>query len=200
MKIKGTETIAIPVPEQFRKDWQSIVYAWIDENNDEYPDAVIESVDPNIDYYKRYDGESLMEGEIEVTLGFYRDASSVELPLQKGSKTVKLKEFLENVVTTEVVVCIPPQIIAEKPELHNFVESLKDEYKIDTAMKLSCTLESWKDYIVAILTIDAHMYDVETLPLYSNQEALNVVLELEVDKITTHLAEYERAMINIILK
>lgn len=45
MKIKGTETIAIPVPEQFRKNWQSIVYAWIDENNDEYPDAVIESVD-----------------------------------------------------------------------------------------------------------------------------------------------------------
>ena len=44
------------------------------------------------------------------------------------------------------------------------------------------------------------MYDVEALPLYSNQEALKVVLDLEVDKITTHLAEYERAMINIILK
>lgn len=42
---------------------------------------------------------------------------------------MKLKEFLENVVTTEVVVCIPPQIIAEKPKLHNFVESLKNEYK-----------------------------------------------------------------------
>lgn len=37
---------------------------------------------------------------------------------------MKLKEFLENVATTEVVVCIPPQIITEKPELHNFVESL----------------------------------------------------------------------------
>lgn len=97
-----------------------------------------------------------------------------------------------------------PQIIAEKPELQNFVESLKDEYKIDTAMKLSCALEPWKSYIVAILTIDAHMYDVEALPLYNNQEALDtvldVVLDLEVDKINTHLAEYERAMINIILK
>lgn len=113
---------------------------------------------------------------------------------------MKLKEFLENVITTEVVVCIPPQIIAEKPELHNFVESLKDEYKIDTAMKLSCPLEPWKNYIVAILTIDAHMYDLEALPLYSNQEALDTVLNLEVDKINTHLAEYERAMINIILK
>lgn len=111
-----------------------------------------------------------------------------------------LKEFLENVATTEVVVCIPPQIITEKPELHNFAESLKDKYQIDTAMKLSCTLEPWKNYIVAILTIDAHMYDLEALPLYSNQEALAVVLDLEVDKITTHLAEYERAMINIILK
>lgn len=113
---------------------------------------------------------------------------------------MKLKEFLENIITTEVVVCIPPQIIAEKPELHNFVESLKNEYKIDTAMKLNCTSEPWKNYIVAILTIDAHMYDLEALPLYSNQEALNTVLNLEVDKINTHLAEYERAMINIILK
>lgn len=113
---------------------------------------------------------------------------------------MKLKEFLENVVTTEIVVCIPPQIIAEKQELHNFVESLKDKYKIDTAIKLSCTLEPWKDYIVAILTIDAHMYDLEALPLYSNQETLDVVRDLEVNKIKTHLAEYERAMLNIILK
>lgn len=43
MKIKTTETIVIPVPEQFRNEWQAIVYAWINENNDEYPDAVIES-------------------------------------------------------------------------------------------------------------------------------------------------------------
>ena len=113
---------------------------------------------------------------------------------------MKLKEFLENVITTEVVVCIPPQIIAEKPELHNFVESLKGEYKIDTAMKLSCTLEPWENYIVAILTIDAHMYDLEALPLYNKQEALDTVLNLEVDKIKTHIAEYERAMLNIILK
>lgn len=103
---------------------------------------------------------------------------------------MKLKEFLENVITTEIVVCIPPRIIAEKPELHNFVESLKNEYKINTAMKLSYTLEPWKNHIVAILTIDAHMYDVEALPLYSNQEALNVVLDLDVDKITTHLIRH----------
>lgn len=113
---------------------------------------------------------------------------------------MKLKELLKIVATTEVVVCIPPQIIAEKPELHEFVESLKNEYKIDTAMKLSCTLEPWENHIVAILTIDAHMYDVEALPLYNNQEARDVVLNLEVDKIKTHLAEYERAMLNIILK
>lgn len=113
---------------------------------------------------------------------------------------MKLKEFLENVATTEVVVCIPPQIITEKPELHNFVESLKGKYKIDTAIKLNCTSEPWKNYIVTILTIDAHMYDLEALPLYSDQKALDVVLDLEVDKIKTHLAEYERAMLNIILK
>lgn len=80
MKIKTTETIVIPVPEQFRNEWQVIVYAWINENNNEYPDAVIESVNPDIDYYKRYDGESLMEGKIEITLSFYQDALTAELP------------------------------------------------------------------------------------------------------------------------
>ena len=80
MKIKTTETIVIPVPEQFRNEWQAIVYAWINENNDEYPDAVIESVNPDINYYKRYDGESLMEGKIEITLSSYRDALTAELP------------------------------------------------------------------------------------------------------------------------
>lgn len=80
MKIKTTETIVIPVPEQFRNDWQSIVYAWINENNNKYPNAVIESVDPNIDYYKRYDGESLIEGTIEIVLSLYQDALTTELP------------------------------------------------------------------------------------------------------------------------
>lgn len=80
MKIKTTETIVIPVPEQFHNDWQAIVYAWINENNDKYPEAVIESVDPDIEYYKRYDGESLMEGKIKITLSFYQDALTAELP------------------------------------------------------------------------------------------------------------------------
>ena len=115
--------------------------------------------------------------------------------------TVKLKELLKNVATTQIVVCIPPKIIDEKPELHNFVESIKDKYQIDTATKLDYSaIEPWKNHIVAILTIDAHMYDLEALPLYSNQEALNVVLDLEVDKIKTHLAQYDSAIINIILK
>ncbi len=114
---------------------------------------------------------------------------------------MKLKELLEIVATTEVVVCIPPRIIAKKPELHNFIESLKNEYKIDTAEKLDYSrMEPWENHIVAILQIAAHMYDLEALPLYSNQEALNTVLNLEVDKIKTHLAQYERAMLNIILK
>lgn len=80
MKIKTTETIVIPVPEQFRNDWQSIVYTWIIENNDNYPDAIMESVNPNIDYFKRHDGESLMEGKIEIVLSLYQDALTAELP------------------------------------------------------------------------------------------------------------------------
>ena len=80
MKIKTTETIVIPVPEQFRNDWQAIVYACINENNDKYPEAIIESVNPDINYYKRYDGESLMEGKIEIILSSYQDALTAELP------------------------------------------------------------------------------------------------------------------------
>lgn len=80
MKIKTTETIIIPVPEQFSNAWQATAYAWINENNDNYPDAVIESINPNIDYFKRYDGESLMEGEIEIVLSRYQDALTAELP------------------------------------------------------------------------------------------------------------------------
>lgn len=74
MKIKTTETIIIPVPEQFSNAWQATAYAWINENNDNYPDAVIESVNPNIDYFKRCDGE------IEIVLSRYQDALTAELP------------------------------------------------------------------------------------------------------------------------
>lgn len=51
MKIRLARIIGIPVPEQFQKDWQPIVHEWIKEYNDQYPDDIIEHVEPCIDYF-----------------------------------------------------------------------------------------------------------------------------------------------------
>lgn len=78
MKIRLARIIGIPVPEQFQKDWHPIVHAWIYENNDRFPDDIIEEVNPCIDYYQRPDGEHMMEGAIEVTLSYLVDATTTE--------------------------------------------------------------------------------------------------------------------------
>lgn len=68
MKFKHENTITIPVPEQFQKNWQPIVYDWLQKNHENYPDAIIESIDPDITYYHRSDGERMMEGNIVLTV------------------------------------------------------------------------------------------------------------------------------------
>ena len=64
MKFKQEDTITIPVPEQFQKDWGPILHNWLQKNHQKYPNAIIESVDPDITYYHHSDGESMMEGDI----------------------------------------------------------------------------------------------------------------------------------------
>lgn len=82
MKIRLARIIRIPVPEQFRKDWQPIVHEWIEEYNDQYPDDIIEHVEPCIDYYQHADGEHMMEGAIELTMSYLVDATTTDsLPL-----------------------------------------------------------------------------------------------------------------------
>lgn len=78
MKIRLTQIIGIPVPEQFSKAWEPIVHEWIRENNDRFPDDIIERVEPCIDYYQRADGEHMMEGVIEVTMSYLVDATTTE--------------------------------------------------------------------------------------------------------------------------
>lgn len=78
MKIRLARIIGIPVPEQFQKDWQPIVHEWIRENNDRFPDDIIEKVKPCIDYYQRADGERMMEGAIEITMSYLVDATTTE--------------------------------------------------------------------------------------------------------------------------
>lgn len=75
MKFKHEETIKIPVPEQFQKAWEPIVHDWLQKNHENYPDAIIESIKPDISYYRRYDGESMMEGEINIEIVTYKDVT-----------------------------------------------------------------------------------------------------------------------------
>lgn len=75
MKFKHEETITIPVPEQFQKAWGPIVHDWLQRNHENYPDSIIESIDPDITYYRRSDGESMMEGDIEINIVTYKDVT-----------------------------------------------------------------------------------------------------------------------------
>lgn len=75
MKFKHEETLTIPVPEQFQKAWEPIVRDWLQKNHENYPDSIIESVDPDITYYRRSDGESMMEGEINIEIVTYKDVT-----------------------------------------------------------------------------------------------------------------------------
>ena len=75
MKFKHEETITIPVPEQFQKARGPIVHDWLQRNHENYPDSIIESIDPDITYYRRPDGESMMEGEINIEIVTYKDVT-----------------------------------------------------------------------------------------------------------------------------
>lgn len=73
MKFKHEDTIIIPIPEQFQKAWQPILHDWLQKNHENYPDAIIESIEPDISHYRRSDGESMMEGDIFLNIMTYKD-------------------------------------------------------------------------------------------------------------------------------
>lgn len=73
MKFKHEETITIPIPEQFQKDWGPIVHDWLQKNHENYPDAIIESIEPEISHYRRSDGESMYEQASYCGFGDYSD-------------------------------------------------------------------------------------------------------------------------------
>lgn len=77
MKFKHEETITIPIPEQFQKDWGPIVHDWLQKNHENYPDNIIKSVDPDITYYRRSDVESMMSGDIVLTVVTYKDVTDI---------------------------------------------------------------------------------------------------------------------------
>lgn len=61
MKFKDIDTITIPVPEQFSKSLQPILQDWFQKNHQNYPDTIIEDIEPDISYYRRSDGESMVQ-------------------------------------------------------------------------------------------------------------------------------------------
>lgn len=75
MKFKHEETIIIPIPEQFQKAWQPILHDWLQKNHENYPNAIIETIEPDISYYRRPDGESMMEGKINIKIVTYKDVT-----------------------------------------------------------------------------------------------------------------------------
>ena len=81
MKFKHEETITIPVPEQFQKAWGPIAYDWLQRNHEKYPDSIIESINPDITYYRHPDSESMMEGYIFINIVTYKDVTDPDFYL-----------------------------------------------------------------------------------------------------------------------
>lgn len=113
---------------------------------------------------------------------------------------MKLKELLPLVGTDEVIVLIPQEAVDNQPVLNNYLEDEGGLERIDTASELGILLRPYHDHIIANLTPESVSYDFRGLRLFMNEDARAAVLELDVESILTHLAEYERDMLCIVVK
>ena len=113
---------------------------------------------------------------------------------------MKLKELTPLIGTDEVMVLIPQDTVAGEPALANYLEDEGGLERIDTVVELGILLRSYKDYIIANWTPESVSYDYRGLRLFMNEDARAEVLELNVESILTHLAEYERDMLCIVVK
>lgn len=113
---------------------------------------------------------------------------------------MKLKELMPLVGTDEVMVLIPQDTVAGEPALANYLEDEGGLERIDTASELGILLRPYHEHIIANLTPESVSYDYRGLRLFANKEARAAMLEMEVESILTHLAEYERDMLCIVVK
>ena len=113
---------------------------------------------------------------------------------------MKLKELLPLVGTDEVIILLPQDTVAGEPALANYLADEGGLERIDTASELGILLRPYQDHIIANLTPESVSYDFRGLRLFANEEARAAVLEMEVKSILTHLAEYERDMLCIVVK
>lgn len=112
---------------------------------------------------------------------------------------MKLKELLPLVGTDEVIILLPQDTVAGEPALANYLEDEGGLERIDTASELGILLRPYHDHIIANLTSESVSYDFRGLRLFAN-EARAEVLEMEIESVLTHLAEYERDMLCIVVK
>lgn len=113
---------------------------------------------------------------------------------------MKLKELLPLVGTDEVIILLPQDTAAGEPALANYLEDEGGLERIDTASELGILLRPYHDHIIANLTPESVSYDYRGLRLFANEEARAAVLEMEIESVLTHLAEYERDMLCIVVK
>lgn len=113
---------------------------------------------------------------------------------------MKLKELMPFVGTDEVIILLPQDTVAGEPALANYLEDEGGLERIDTASELGILFRPYQDHIIANLTPESVSYDFRGLRLFANEEARAAVLEMKVESILTHLAEYERDMLCIVVK
>lgn len=113
---------------------------------------------------------------------------------------MKLKELMPLVGTDEVIILLPKYLVKNKPVLNKYLEDEGGLERIDTVVELGILLRSYKDHIIANWTPESVSYDYRGLRLFANEDVRATVLELEVESILTHLAEYERDMLCIVVK
>lgn len=113
---------------------------------------------------------------------------------------MKLKELVPLIGTDEVIVLLPQDTVAGEPALANYLEDEGGLERIDTASELGILLRPYHEHIIANLTPESVSYDYRGLRLFANEEARAAVLEMEIESVLTHLAEYERDMLCIVVK
>lgn len=113
---------------------------------------------------------------------------------------MKLKELTPLIGTDEVIVLIPQDTVASESVLANYLEDEGGLERIDTASELGILFRPYQDHIIANLTPASVSYDYRGLRLFANEEARAAVLEMEIESVLTHLAEYERDMLCIVVK
>ena len=113
---------------------------------------------------------------------------------------MKLKELLPLFGTEEVIILLPQDTVASESVLADYLNDEGGLGQIDTASELGILLRPYQDRIIANWTPESVSYDFRGLRLFANEEARAAVLEMEVESILTHLAEYERDMLCIVVK